>query len=301
MSEAYAKCHVFLTVNEAATSLSEDEFPQLAIVGAPPFVRGTDLPGQDLELQLARTFPQCALFVEKPVSSGPEDACWRVASELQRKAILVGVGYMLRYSRAVQKMKKLSWWDKTSSGGPIVEQATHFCDLSRYFGGNVSLGSIAAHTVEHYELPGKLTAQRFDEGVIAPENRLPRLTNATWKYTNGAVGALTHVIALHGTVYDTEFEVYADGYRLKLIDPYNRPVLSVRRPGLATEELFTFPGDDPFYSELSTFIDAIHEPQERPNILSSYEDAVMTYEFTWQIRRASDASARAESEKHAVL
>lgn len=134
-------------------------------------------------------------------------------------------------------------------------------DLSRYFGGNVSLGSIAAHTVEHYELPGKLTAQRFDEGVIAPENRLPRLTNATWKYTNGAVGALTHVIALHGgfghsiclslnfcllihigllagcsgTVYDTEFEVYADGYRLKLIDPYNRPVLSVRRPGLATE------------------------------------------------------------------
>ncbi|KAI0926643.1 hypothetical protein AcV5_007380 [Taiwanofungus camphoratus] len=316
MSEAYAKCHVFLTVNEAATSLSEDEFPQLAIVGAPPFVRGTDLPGQDLELQLARTFPQCALFVEKPVSSGPEDACWRVASELQRKAILVGVGYMLRYSRAVQKMKQIiednklvvmgtnarySWWDKTSSGGPIVEQATHFCDLSRYFGGNVSLGSIAAHTVEHYELPGKLTAQRFDEGVIAPENRLPRLTNATWKYTNGAVGALTHVIALHGTVYDTEFEVYADGYRLKLIDPYNRPVLSVRRPGLATEELFTFPGDDPFYSELSTFIDAIHEPQERPNILSSYEDAVMTYEFTWQIRRASDASARAESEKHAVL
>ena len=37
-----------------------------------------------------------------------------------------------------------------------------------------------------------------------------------------------------GTTYDTEFEVYADGYRLKLIDPYgSAPVLSVRKPGVA--------------------------------------------------------------------
>lgn len=69
----------------------------MAIAGAPPFARGTDIPGRDLELQLASAFPRCPLFVEKPVSSGPEDACWRVAEVLGARGTLVGVGYMLRY------------------------------------------------------------------------------------------------------------------------------------------------------------------------------------------------------------
>ncbi|KAL6308264.1 putative oxidoreductase C terminal-domain-containing protein [Sparassis latifolia] len=264
---AYSECKLFQTVESAVQGLPDDMHPHLAIVGAPPFARGTDLPGQDLELQLVRAFPSCALFTEKPVSSGPEDACWRVAAELEGRGTLVGVGYMLRYSKAVQTMKKIiedhniavmgtnaryvmayeyarkpSWWDKTSSGGPIVEQATHFCDLSRYFGGDVSLASVSAHTVEHDDAPGHLSAKRFDEEPIPPENRLPRLTSATWKYKSGAVGTLTHVIALHGTTYDTEFEVYADGYRLKLVDPYDAPVLYVRRPGAAAEDVYSFTG-----------------------------------------------------------
>ena len=69
----------------------------MAIVGAPPHARGTDVPGRDLELQLASAFPECSLFVEKPVSSGPEDACWRVAEVLAKNGSIVGVGYMLRH------------------------------------------------------------------------------------------------------------------------------------------------------------------------------------------------------------
>ncbi|KZT00427.1 uncharacterized protein LAESUDRAFT_816521 [Laetiporus sulphureus 93-53] len=322
-ASAYADCKIFSTVSEAANALPET--PQLAIVGVPPFVRGSDAPGSDLELQLVRAFSSCALFVEKPVSCGPADACWRVAAELQKRQVLVTVGYMLRYSAAVQMMKriiqennlivmgtnaryvmayeyarKLSWWNKASSGGPIVEQATHFCDLSRYFGGDVSLPSVTAHTVEHYEPPGHLKAQRFDESLVPPENRLPRLTNASWKYTNGAVGSLTHVIALHGTTYDTEFEIYADGYRLKLMDPYNNPVLSVRRPGIETEEIIHFPEDDPFYSELSTIVDEVQQSPRRAAILSTYQDAVKTYEFTWCIRRAGEHSARTQQQSNAT-
>ncbi|KAH9939832.1 putative oxidoreductase C terminal-domain-containing protein [Amylocystis lapponica] len=324
-SVAYSECTLYATVSAAAASLPEASCPRLVIVGAPPFTRGSDVPGHDLELQLASAFPGCPLFVEKPVSSGPEDGCWRVTAALQRSRTLVAVGYMLRYSKAVQLMKQIihdnhinvmgtnaryvmayeyarkpSWWDKTLSGGPIVEQATHFCDLSRYFGGDISLPSISAHTVEHDEVPGQLSAQQFREADIPPAHRLPRLTSATWKYTNGAVGALTHVIALHGTTYDTEFEVYADGYRLKLVDPYNNPVLSVRRPGLATEEIFTFAEDDPFYTELSSFVDAVEDPTKTQGILSSYADAVKTYEFTCHIRRASEASAKEERERRAA-
>jgi predicted dehydrogenase len=80
----------------------------------------------------------------------------------------------------------------------IVEQATHFCDLSRFFGGEVDHASVMAHTVEHDERPGGLSAKGFDEDVIPPENRIPRLTSAVWKYESGAVGSLMHAVALQG-------------------------------------------------------------------------------------------------------
>ncbi|KAI0820465.1 putative oxidoreductase C terminal-domain-containing protein [Trametes gibbosa] len=320
----YAECQLFKSISEAAHALLS-HVPQIAIVGAPPSVRGTDLPQRDLELQLASAFPNCALFVEKPVSSGTEDACWRVANILANKNTLVGVGYMLRYLKAVQMVKdiiaakrlvvmgtnaryvmayewarKPAWWDKALSGGPIIEQATHFCDLSRYFGGDVDLPSVVAHTVQAHEPPGRLSAKRFDEDLIPPDRCLPRLTSATWKYTNGAVGTLTHVIALHGNTYDTEFEVYADGYRFKLVDPYGTPKLYIRRPDVAGEgecEVHTFAGDDPFYTELATFIDVMKQQKPKERILSPYEDAIKTYELTWAIRRASEAAA----EKYATV
>ncbi|RPD62848.1 hypothetical protein L227DRAFT_573367 [Lentinus tigrinus ALCF2SS1-6] len=313
---AWVDCQLFRTVADAVLALTQEKTPQIAVVGVPPFARGTDVPGRDLEQQLVSAFPGCALFVEKPVSSGPEDACWRVAKVLQESRTIVGVGYMLRYLKAVQMIKKIitenklvvmgtnaryvmayeyarkpHWWDKTRSGGPIVEQATHFCDLSRYFGGDVRLPSVVAHSVQHNESPGQLSAKRFDEDAIPAENRLPRLTSATWKYEHGAVGSLTHVIALHGTTYDTEFEVYADGYHFKLVDPYSIPKLYIRRPGLAELETHTFTEDDPFHTELATFIDVVDGRRPSSDILSSYEDAVKTYELTWAIRRASEQSA----------
>lgn len=70
------------------------------IVGAPPFARGSDEPGQDLELQILKSFPRAALFIEKPVTSGPAEAAWRVAKELTRAKALVSVGYVLRYLKS---------------------------------------------------------------------------------------------------------------------------------------------------------------------------------------------------------
>lgn len=184
----------------------------------------------------------------------------------------------------------------------------HPGDLSRYFGGDVHLPSVVAHTVQHNEIPGRLSAKQFDEELIPEENRLPRLTSATWKYKGGAVGTLTHVIALHGrnlydisgegrlhaftgTTYDTELEVYADGYHFKLVDPYSTPKLYIRRPGSAEVEVHIFTDDDPFHTELATFIDVVEGRRGGEEILSSYEDAIKTYELTWAIRRASERAA----------
>ena len=69
---------------------------------------------------------------------------------------------------------------KESSCGPVVEQGTHFCDLSRYFGGDVDIDSVVAHSVEWDEVPGRLSKMSIDESLIKPENRVPRITSATW-------------------------------------------------------------------------------------------------------------------------
>jgi predicted dehydrogenase len=66
------------------------------------------------------------------------------------------------------------------SAGPIVEQGTHFCDLSRYFGGEVDISTVSAHSLEWDENAGQLSKISIDESKIAPENRIPRVTAATW-------------------------------------------------------------------------------------------------------------------------
>ena len=66
------------------------------------------------------------------------------------------------------------------SAGPIIEQGTHFCDLSRYFGGEVDIATVTAHSLEWYEPAGKLSKMAIDESAIAEEDRISRVTSATW-------------------------------------------------------------------------------------------------------------------------
>lgn len=66
------------------------------------------------------------------------------------------------------------------SYGPIIEQGTHFCDLSRYFGGEIQIDTVQGHSLEWDEPAGVLSKIAIDENKIAPENRIPRATAATW-------------------------------------------------------------------------------------------------------------------------
>ncbi|RSH92683.1 hypothetical protein EHS25_008128 [Saitozyma podzolica] len=290
--------------------------PQMALLGVQPSVRGSTKPGQDAELQLKKHFPQTAIFVEKPISASTLEDVQDVAAQLG--STRTSVGYMLRYLEAVTHMQQLikennltimstiatyfmayefagtnaraGYFDKTAELGPIVGQATHIVDLCRFFCGEVDLDSVLAVTVEGYEKPGALSRLLFEDG-IKEENRIPRITNALWKWTSGATGTLVHAVALHGEAYDTELTILADGWKLKLVDPYGVPRLYVRRPGSDVEEETIFKSDDPFYSEVSCFIDVIEGGAEPDVIRSSYADAIKTYELTWAIRLAGEASA----------
>lgn len=92
------------------------------------------------------------------------------------------------------------------------------------------------HTVEPFDPPGELSSLGIDESTIPPESRIPRYTSAVWKYKGGAVGSLSHSVALWGMTYDTEFEVITDGAIYKLVDLYSKsPKLLVRRDGNAEQ------------------------------------------------------------------
>ena len=95
---------------KAATEALKDTPPQLVILGCPPAFRGTTdkTRGFDAEQIITDAFPNAALFVEKPVGTGSVEEAKKVAELLEsRKSNLVSVGYMLRYSAAVQKMKNI--------------------------------------------------------------------------------------------------------------------------------------------------------------------------------------------------
>ncbi|KZT42091.1 NAD binding dehydrogenase [Sistotremastrum suecicum HHB10207 ss-3] len=324
VKSAYENTKIYKTIDEFAKTMDRSQKPKAIVVGCPPAFRGSDVPGKDLELKILDYFPGVALFIEKPVATGPVDRAFQVSKAIDKSGVVCSVGYMLRYLRAVQMMKQIidennltvmatvaryacayeaiakdDWWDKARSCGPIVEQGTHFADLSRYFGGEVDISTVHAHSLEWDEEAGKLSKIPIDESKIKEENRIPRVTSANWKYDSGAVGSFTHIAALQGTNYSCELEVYADGYLLKLVNPYVQPTLYVRRPGDDHEEVHRFADDDPFFSEVSNLIDVIEDIEEQTEslILSSYEDACKTYEFTWAIREASERTRAALKSK----
>ncbi|KAF8559813.1 hypothetical protein OG21DRAFT_1503035 [Imleria badia] len=205
---AYRDTRVYRTLDDFVKNVTQKERPRAFVIGSPPMFRGTLQPGRDIEMQIQKHFPGVAMFVEKPVATGDKseiDESFKVAKFISESGAIVSVGYMLRYLKATQKMKQIieennlvvmatiaryacayeliakpDWWDKSKSAGPIVEQGTHFCDLSRYFGGEVDISSVTAHSLEWDENAGHLSKMAIDESKIAPENRIPRVTSATW-------------------------------------------------------------------------------------------------------------------------
>jgi hypothetical protein len=76
----------------------------LIVVGCPPYVRGSDQPGKDLEIQLANLFPGVGLFIEKPISISTVESAFHVAKILKTSAVPISVGYVnsdSQYDRVV--------------------------------------------------------------------------------------------------------------------------------------------------------------------------------------------------------
>lgn len=293
--------------------------PDVVFIGIPPAFRGSPKSGKNLELEFTRAGIHA--FVEKPLSLvPPEDFSPYVSSiaeACQTNDVVLSVGYMFRYHAAVLKMKELIaqhggkvmafnaryyfaytegvnkyWFNTEFSGGPIVEQATHFCDLARYIVGDVDMTSL--HTIMLNDSDeggaGKLRHVTAED-EIPSDKRIPRVTLSHWKFVNGGLGTLMHSVTLPGSRYQATIDVQLDGLQLSLIDPYEpTSILRVRNiegPDPNKDQDFVFENDDTYLRELDTFMKAVRQ-RKQSLIKSSYEDAAKTYELTWAIRRQGE-------------
>ena len=287
--------------------------PDAAVVGLPPYAHGrTDPPG-DVEITLARA--GVAQLVEKPLGVAHPDTLAAVADELARCGAIVSVGYMFRYVAAVEKMRRVfasagapprvflarydcaytdilspDWWDCDRSGGPVIEQATHFLDLARHLCGDVAASNVQVARIPAdgamgplADLPAGPDGRPIDAD-IPPDRRPARATLAQWRFASGAVGSLAHGVLLHGRKYESSLEVWSDGVRCVLDDPYGRCRLGIRLPDDEKTEWLSF-DDDCYLAEDRAFIEAVRGGCAE-SIRSPYADALETYRLSWLITRS---------------
>jgi predicted dehydrogenase len=92
---AYENTRIFKTLEDFVKSMLPRDRPRAVIVGSPPMFRGTTRPGRDIELQILRHFPGVALFIEKPIATGPEDEiaeAFKVSQAIVESGAVCSVG-----------------------------------------------------------------------------------------------------------------------------------------------------------------------------------------------------------------
>ncbi len=93
---AYQGTRVFKTLDDFVKNMAPKDRPRAIIVGSPPMFRGTTKPGRDIEMQILKYFPGVALFIEKPIATGPEaeiaDA-FTIAKTIKDSDTICSVGY----------------------------------------------------------------------------------------------------------------------------------------------------------------------------------------------------------------
>lgn len=102
MKSAYENTRVFKTFEDFVKNMTAREKPRAVIIGSPPMFRGSTQPGRDIELQVLKHLPGVAMFVEKPIATGPEseiEDTFKVAQIIEDSKIICSVGCVYIYRR----------------------------------------------------------------------------------------------------------------------------------------------------------------------------------------------------------
>jgi predicted dehydrogenase len=240
-------------------------------------------PGSHGQIEYALLERHIPFFVEKPLS-----ADWRTAEEIgeevARRNVIAAVGYHLRAMDTIPQVRATlaekparmvigQWHDATpppvwwrhqeTSGGQMVEQATHLIDLARLLLGEGVLKSALA---ARHERP------RYPDANVAD------VSAALITFPNETIGVFSATCVLaHGA--SVQLQLMCEGLLITITQA------SVTYD-YGSEKREIKPGTDPILLEDRAFIRAI-EGNDRSLLFSSYEDALQTHRLTHDIVEGS--------------
>jgi len=215
-------------------------------------------------------------LVEKPIGINL-DTVKEILSLIEKRGIIVSVGYHWRYMDITKEAKELispekigmvlgywmgglpmvPWWRrKEQSGGQFVEQTTYIVDLARFIVGDVE---------EVYALFDRRLV--FDvEGMNVPD-----VGTVNLKFKNGVIGNISNTCALNFG-YTVGLHIYGRNIVIEVLG--NKLVINEQGKKIEKQARL-----NPSLEEDRIFINAV-KTKDPSCILSTYRDAAKTLAVT---------------------
>lgn len=95
---AYQDTRVYKNFEEFVKNMTPRERPRVIVIGSPPMFRGSLQSGRDIEAQILKHFPGVAIFVEKPIATGPVHEIqegYEIAKMIHDSKTICSVGFVL--------------------------------------------------------------------------------------------------------------------------------------------------------------------------------------------------------------
>jgi predicted dehydrogenase len=255
------------------------EQPDAVWVCVPPWAHGP--------VEAALIERRIPFFVEKPLSAD-RDTAERIAQSLDGKGLVTAVGYHwramdtmaeVRYTLAANPARMVlgawldatpppEWWrHRATSGGQVVEQATHLFDAARYLVGEASVLSS--------------TATRYGQAAF-PDSDVADASAAILRFDNGATGVFTATCLLGGLA----------AQYVQIV--CERLLITVTRKGVTYDtgdSVREVPlGNDPFAAEDRAFLEAVRRGDTAP-VPCTYADALLTHRLCFDVAEAGEFAA----------
>lgn len=251
----------YKTVN----NLLKHEQVEAAWITVPPAMHG------DIEFELLdKGIP---IFVEKPLSADRETAN-EIGRKILEKGVIAAVGYHWRAMNTIPEVNNFlrenparmvlaawhdstpppAWWQvQKTSGGQIVEQATHLFDLARYLIGEATVVDSIGCVNQRPAYPGSDIAD-VSAALVSFSNGVPGIFSAT---------------CILGSPIDIYVKIVCEGTMITITQTEVTFETS-------NEKRMIRVVDDPFLSEDRAFLKAI-KANDQAMLFSSYEDALKTH------------------------
>ena len=233
-------------------------------------------------------------LTEKPLAASDAAGPARLAGEIERAGLIVGVGYHLRALDILTEVREWidsappqlvvarwldatpapAWWSKwEQGGGQVIEQATHLYDLAR-------------HLVGEAKVVG--AASTLDVLMSGRGSNVVDSTAAILRFESGAIGSFANTRRLASATIAIEF--VSEGFITTLTKRPERGQGDWHAEyddGTAIRSLRT--GTDPYERQASAFLDAV-KAGDPSRLLSSYADALKTDRLTRAVVSATGSS-----------